>query len=319
MITTKKQVNVTSKIILKVVSAQRIFKYYSKIEPDTLSNSPIRNEKEGDTNDSTPSFIYGYKFGEWRFKDFGTNKKGNCFEFVKCMFNCTYSEALNIIANDFNIDTLIKNKEFVIINDLPIPSTKTKIIKVKTGYWNSTNIKYWFDYGISLKTLKYYEVYPLLYYWINTKRFICKDSYVYKVGINKFKILNLLRPKKYKWISNLKSKDWQGYHQLPKEGKLLIITKSLKDIMVLHELGYNSVAPPSENSELDKDIMNSLKMRFEEVIVFFDNDKAGLAAMERVNLPYIFIPLSLKDISDYSFCYGIINTKNFMLWLLHKK
>jgi hypothetical protein len=101
----------------------------------------------------------------------------------------------------------------------------------------------------------------------------------------------------------------QGYEQLPKTGKLLIITKSLKDVMVLYELGYNAVALQSENDNLNKQIFIELSNRFKKIVIFFDNDLPGLDASvklcEKYNLPRITIDSSyrafydIKDISDF--------------------
>ena len=39
----------------------------------------------------------------------------------------------------------------------------------------------------------------------------------------------------------------QGAHQLPAEGELLVVTKSMKDVMCLYSLGITAIAPNSEN------------------------------------------------------------------------
>ena len=102
----------------------------------------------------------------------------------------------------------------------------------------------------------------------------------------------------------------QGLEQLPESGELLIITKSLKDVMVLYKYGYTSVAPQSENATIPKPLMEDLKKRFKHIIVFFDYDNGGIKGAEalckRYNLNKVFISkhyldiYSIKDISDFA-------------------
>lgn len=63
---------------------------------------------------------------------------------------------------------------------------------------------------------------------------------------------------------------------LPKSGDAIVITKSLKDIMVLYEFGIPAIAPISENCYLTDAQHNKLVNRFNKVILFYDNDKAGI-------------------------------------------
>lgn len=138
--------------------------------------------------------------------------------------------------------------------------------------------------------------------------------YAYKI-FDKFKIYRpLSETRKDKWRTNCTSIDLQGYEQLPDKGDLLIITKSLKDVMVLHELGYNAVALQSENDHLYKSIYNNLQQRFKRIVILFDNDKPGLEASiklsNKYNIPRIYIDSGLyelykvKDISDYIKVFG---------------
>ena len=73
--------------------------------------------------------------------------------------------------------------------------------------------------------------------------------------------------RKDKWRNNCGTYDLQGLAQLPDKGKLLIITKSLKDIMVLYEYGYTAVAPQSEHSSIPTSLMENLKGRFDKIII----------------------------------------------------
>ena len=113
-----------------------------------------------------------------------------------------------------------------------------------------------------------------------------------------------------RWRSNCDAFDVFGLKQLPKGGNVLILTKSLKDVMVFHTMGLCAVAPQSEgSSDIPEVIMEDLKLRFRYIIVNFDNDETGKAAAirycDKYDLPYTvrielnnFNPNEVKDISD---------------------
>ena len=128
--------------------------------------------------------------------------------------------------------------------------------------------------------------------------------YVYKV-YDKLKIYRPLAIKKEKWIGNTTKNYILGYKQLPEQGDLLIITKSLKDVMCLKSLGYNSISPSSEGTLLPEIVIKDLSNRFKQLIVLFDNDTQGIKSAQKIktiyNINNITIPLDLevKDISEY--------------------
>lgn len=100
---------------------------------------------------------------------------------------------------------------------------------------------------------------------------------VLEVKIKSLTITKLNR--KYRFISNWKSFRLQGDHMLPKTGDYLVITKSLKDVMTLYNLGIPAIAPISENCFLSEAQYHRLKERFKHIILLYDNDRPGLRAM----------------------------------------
>ena len=66
---------------------------------------------------------------------------------------------------------------------------------------------------------------------------------------------------------------------LPKMGEYLVVTKSLKDVMTLYNLGIPAIAPISENCFLSEAQYHRLKERFKHIILLYDNDRPGLRAM----------------------------------------
>lgn len=87
--------------------------------------------------------------------------------------------------------------------------------------------------------------------------------------------------RKHKFVSNWKSFRLQGAHMLPKSGDAIVITKSLKDVMVLYEFGIPAIAPISENCYLTDAQHNKLINKFNKVVLFYDNDYAGISNLNK--------------------------------------
>lgn len=126
-----------------------------------------------------------------------------------------------------------------------------------------------------------------------------------------------------KWKSNCIKTDIFGLENLPNKGKILIITKSLKDVMVLRTFGFNAISLQAESIKIDDDIRPILRpilKRFENTILWYDNDTAGIkgsvAASYELKCPYTYIPgkYKQKDISDFVRDFGRRKT-----WKLIKK
>jgi hypothetical protein len=108
------------------------------------------------------------------------------------------------------------------------------------------------------------------------------------------------------FLTNWPAKKIQGFEQLPKDGKLLIITKSMKDVMCLNSLGISAIAPNSENLFISDNVLEILKQRFKYIVVLYDNDLPGIHNMNKIRrqhpeLVYTWIPrkYEAKDISDF--------------------
>lgn len=96
---------------------------------------------------------------------------------------------------------------------------------------------------------------------------------------------------------------------LPKNDDYLVITKSMKDVMLLHEFDIPSIAPVSETVFLTDSHYKKLKDRFGKLILLYDNDYTGIKFMNKIRKKYDVMPLWLpfngpKDISDYYKAYG---------------
>lgn len=319
--TTKVVEQVTLERILRIVDELSIFNYYSskKLSINKPVTSPLRK-------DNHPSFsLFKAKNGNLLYKDFANGDSGNVVKFVQTLQpGLRYGEALQMIWDD-----LVSNGT----NNPPKPKYKSqqppqnKRIGVQRKYFTKTDDTYWEQYGLDREILKQYNVSPITRYWINDFEQVPKYKetdplYAYKV-FDKFKIYRpLAKLKMDKWRNNCTVYDIQGFEQLPESDNLLIITKSLKDVMVLRKYGYTSIAPQSENATIPKPIIDHLQTRFKNLIVFFDYDKGGIAGAdklcEKYNLNKVFIPklyldmYNVKDISDFRKEMGDKKTKQIL-------
>jgi len=149
------------------------------------------------------------------------------------------------------------------------------------------------------------------------KKEICFSySFGYKEKRYLYKILRPLN-QNWKWISNCNSSIIQGYKQLPEKEDLLFLTSSLKDVISLKSIGFVACSSQSENTTISKSLIKEFKSRFNKVILFLNNDLAGLKAAEYqsklYNVPYIYFPLCFpKDPSDAIKIKGVDKTNKMI-------
>ena len=291
--------NITLDWILSKVTEYDIYaKYIGQFKVGMIYNSPFRKDKN-------PSFgiYYSKRTKQLLFKDHGTGECGNVIKFVSLFTGKTeYNDILSDIVDKLNITNntkLVSSKQY-------IQPTET-VIGVVRQEFTDVDINYWKQFNISINTLKKFNVNSIKYYLCNgiVKGTYKRENpmYAYKV-YNNFKIYRPLADKYTKWRNNLTDYDIQGYEQLPQKGDILFITKSMKDVMCLHEMGYPAVSPSSESTFLPKDVLEQLKTRFKRIIILFDRDVAGVKRSRKLSretgLEAMFInkKFKAKDVSD---------------------
>ena len=321
-----KDQELTKENVLKYISEKTIFEYY--FGEDINLNFSYKNPLRRDLNPGCKFFIGRNQ--KLLFIDFSKTKSVvDCFGFICQKYNCDLPMALKIVNRDFRLGLGTDNEQNLgdLIYEYTVPSLdyfedtkekKSDLLCIKRQYENY-DLDYWTkDYGISAETLDKFNVYcvkgvynnnkPL---WISTK-----ENPIYAYYFPNEKKKKIYRPKeknkKYRFLSSAGiSKIYQGFDQLPEKGDLLIITKSMKDVMVLHEFGYNAIAPNGEGYTIDSNLYSGLCDRFDNIILFYDNDIAGkrasLEISEELGCCFIEIPndqFGTKDISDYYYNYG---------------
>lgn len=285
------------------------FQIYNRYLKNVEVGKPIKSPFREDRNPSFALFL-SRKSGNLMFKDFSTGLSGDVVKFIMNIERCNYKEAIEYIkykkpiTNNINLSYIPKSKEI-----------KFGIVRQP---FTQKDIEYWSGFHISMSTLKHFNVFSIKYLLINDlvkyKYSYSEPMYAYKIQ-NKFKIYRPLSDKKDKWRTNTSENDIQGYQQLPEKGNTLIITKSLKDVMVLYELGISAISPNSEGTLIPSHIINDLNERFKNIYILYDNDEAGINASkilsDTIGKKRIFLNEE-KDISDYIKRFGLNQTKKMI-------
>ena len=306
---------ITKDNILRLISEEDIMRYYVgfEFEIGRAYRSPLRE-------DSSPSFaLYYTRQGSIRFKDFNGDQ-GNCFDFVMLKSGLTFSEALTLIVQDFNLNLgtntpTVFPKQVVSVYK-PKIIAKERLIQFKPQEYTNTDKLYWSKYGLDRQTLTKYNVFSAKFVYLDKQLISTYSSYnpiyCYKFNGKHVKVYRPLSKTSGKWLSNVDDKDLQGFEQLDlTKDDLLIITKSLKDVMCLNKMGYQAVAPQSENTRTQYEMMRKLSSYYNKVVILFDNDDAGRRGAQSLadflggNCKCIYMPRDTKDVSDYIVKYGI--------------
>lgn len=275
---------VTKAELLKHITDYDIYRLYV----DVAVFSTKHNMKSPLREDNNPSF--GFFIGESNelcFKDFLLGS-GDCIKFVMLKFGLSFFEAMSKIVIDAGLED-----HFIIKNTFKTncfasaagPSREEFVKTVNSSYigktsrkWDIRDYSFWNQFGITKPILDKYNVMPIAYLHVGRdKRIIKTDFHTYcynemKDGIHTFKIYQPNNPQ-YKWLNNHDESVWQGWTQLPKEGKTLIITKSLKDVMAIASItGIPAVSLQAETVGPKDQVMEELKSRFKFIFVLYDND-----------------------------------------------
>jgi hypothetical protein len=305
---------ITKEFILSKLTPKQIVEYYLNLNLkfNNLICSPFREDKN-------PSFglkvINNY---DVIGTDFAIKEHYDCFKIVSLLNNnASFIETLKIIANDFNLCkfSIDKSEVPLVLNtsDTIKPVHHKNLFTVEDQEFTRVDLDYWNTYRISISTLVDFDVYSCKRLWSNgklIKRYSVNNPiYAYKFNKYKdvsYKIYCPFADKKNKWLFNGSSSDIEGFDQLPLLGDLLIITKSLKDVMCIKE--HNNIPAISlqgEGNVLDLNLFNKLKYRFNTIYSLYDNDIAGIKGANKLERDYGIKPLYIpeeskcKDFAEY--------------------
>lgn len=302
-------------------------------------NSPFREEQH-------PSFGLFYNNSRILWRDFTLQETGNVFSFIMKMYGINYYEALHKIKTEMienKITSNIETKRYNVIKENTESSIDLlfyyfKDNEIPNSYW-----KYWNNYKVITKEiLQKNHVKCPKYVYLNNKLIATyKDDdilirYIWKrKGIEKH-YYKLYRPmnKADKWISNFRgASKWliHGLNTINKEVDYIIITKSVKDKMVLEGLGFNAINIQNEGITIPREIIEYLKKFYTRFFLLYDNDynkpkNWGQLAAKKLIKEYSFIKnikidgrYQSSDISEYIFKYDEFQSKQLIERLLSEK
>lgn len=298
--------DLSAEYILNAYPQEQIMEHYLgvPVRLKTRFLSPLRED-----NTPTCGFFYT-KDGDLIFKDFAGFFAGGCFKVVMHIYNCSFYEALEIIANDFGMIDGVRVERKDYPHYVNFHRTVTNI-GIQRRSFNDEDRMFWTQFGISKATLLHFQVPPVQRVWLNDKVIYTytqgDPAYAYDFGEGQFKIYFPKR-KTSRFICNCSVV--QGYQVERDMSKGVVITKSMKDVMVLHEFGITAVAPQSETVYPDEQWVKELQQTAPFVVSLYDFDRAGVTMAnfmrKTYGIPALFltngrfgtINYGAKDISD---------------------
>ena len=187
-----------------------------------------------------------------------------------------------------------------------IPKNRTEIVVEKIPF-TEKGLEFWKENGISETTLKFFNISQISRFWINGRvgGFASKKYPVFNYDV--FDHNKIYRPysRDKRFFTNCSSFDIQGWEQLDYSKDTVIITKSLKDVAYLYELGYTAIAPNGEGHSIPKKALDILRKNFKYIIVFYDKDSSGITNTRKLikankDFGFMFTPSKkVKDITDF--------------------
>ncbi len=322
--------------ILERIRQEEIFQFYLErpIDLDFQFRSPLRK-------DENPTCSMGYFGGKLLYRDWSESKALDCFDYIMRKFRFSYGQALDQIVDDFNLTEKEPN------NDIPEifaateyqsrgKSTKKKI-KVRVQAYRNPDIHYFKSFYLTRRVTEKYKCFSIEHIWLQGK-----PHYNYRdidpalgyylgdsiTGAQRWKIYFYSRIGAGRFMGN--TNRINGLVQLPKYGEILVITKSMKDVMVLDQMQIPAISMQSETTMPYSRIIDPLKQRFKCIYSLYDFDRAGITGAMKMRRKYEIEPLFLtngrfgshnfmaKDISDFIRDHGIEKTEKLLRYAANR-
>lgn len=279
---TPKKEPLTKLNILRKITELDIMKNYC--QSFEVSGSRFCSELREDNN---PSCVVMVNDGDSTlYCDFATGQRLNAFDYVGEKYGLKFTEVLNVINNDFNLDLESYSDSYVtapVKRDIKIiKRSSTVYMRAEKRKWEQRDVDYWNgNYGLSKATLERFRVSPVYRYWLRYDRYQPEDiTYVYEFKSGR---IDIYRPNsEFKFSGNTKSsKDIYGLENASKcknDGRdVIYIVSSLKEVMLLWEhFDIVAIAPQSETSKIPDKLMREISKHYRKVIVCFDFDTPGI-------------------------------------------
>ena len=295
--------NLSRDYIFKTFSQESIFEAYGI--PVNKGNfvSPLRRDK-------SPTCAFQYYGNTLRYYDNRPGEFcGDAISFVMYLKKLSYQEALLDIYNTMKnsiFNFVLTNKRLIDIID----KKKNTEIKINFKEFSNKELDYWNEYGISLEVLQKFNIYSCRELYIKNKEgnFIncvrnAEMCFIYKFADNSVKAYFPERDS-YRFISN--SRWIQGIEYI-NNPKLLVITKSMKDVVCLSLFGIQAIAMQGESVLPPKKLVDKYNCLY-----LADNDapgkRAAILVRKKYNIPIVLFPKEYREmgIKDFSDAYKIL-------------
>lgn len=314
-------------VLSKVDSAQIFYAYFGEFVPyKRVYKSVFRRDSKPSTG-----FYYNEK-GKLVYKDFGTGDKYDCFAFVAKLYNLTYGEAIKKIACDFGLinaqcsDFPIERKKIVKSEKFDKKIKEETTIQVIPCAWTKTQLDYWADYWISKTELEENNVFAVKKLYLNKKPIRDEEKglrFAYLLKTPKKEYMKIYAPfnEQFKWISNIPLHIPFGVDSLKYDSDTVIITKSVKELILWKKFFSNVIATQNESeSSLNNSLISHLCGKFKQRIIAWDADEVGVENCKKfndkgfgyINTPRILLDQGIKDFGDLVKVYGLDGMKKFL-------
>lgn len=303
---------ITREFLKEKVGDRNIFDFYfaHPIEIGKSYCSVFREEVRPSTGffiSDNGSLIYG---------DFATGDKYDFVAFVQKLYGLSYYKAVNMIAIDFGLipGERSTNREPVI---KPITGYKERIKKkftINTIPFKKHHLAYWAQYGITRQELIANNIKAVGKVKIDDftiPEAALRFLYVFKDDKGE-KYFKLYTPESldYKWVSSVPLDIPFGIKDLTYTGDTLIITKSVKDCLVLRKFFPEVIGLQNEGKgSINKETIAALKRCYKHIYIWFDLDRTGLKASNYFMKKYGFKPIFTLANFKPNIFRALINTK----------
>lgn len=291
--------DITRDFILQRVSEEEIFESYGVRVQQGMFRSPLRKDLHPTCR------FYRSKNGRLVLKDYAGYFHGDCFDLVMTIKRCNYPQALDDVAKQFKI--ISGATRHPVASAITIGPRTLCDLRIRSMSWDEQHLAWWEDYGVDISLLEKYKVVPVERVWLNKFLYYNRDLtrktevvFAYKFGSLDYKVYFPMRSER-RFLHN-NPDILQGYPQLPETGEIVVITKSMKDVICLSAFGIPAIAPMSETSVVSDSVLEDLKENFKSVYALYDRDRTGHIALlnlrSRGVTPLLMPKGTTKDFAD---------------------
>lgn len=290
-----------------------LYHYFGEVRFNEAVNSPLRE-------DIHPSFAFYVSECRVRYIDFSTGERGGIFDLLESFWGKSFNEVLHKIWNDLpDFSHTEKVHNIIGRKNGSNYSSSPSLLECRIREWRDYDLEYWNSYGISLKWLKWAEVYPISHKIIfkdNNRYVFAADKYAYayvehKEGKVTLKIYQPFNKNGFKWSNKHDRSVVSLWTKIPEYGDKVCICSSLKDALCLSaNTGIPALSVQGEGYGMSNTAISELKRRYKEVFIALDGDKAGvedsIKLQKETAFKIIDCPLidKAKDWSDIYHFYG---------------